>query len=109
MDENLNFNGNLEIDKALKEFEVKSNIEQVKQAIATSQTSDAPKIVQLVMKISGGAIKDERQAEYVLLGFVVVAIIISLFLVLGGGKKNISPPKEIIDNTLNTTIENIGK
>ena len=109
MDENLNFNGNLEIDKALKEFEVKSNIEQVKQAIATSQTSDAPKIVQLVMKISGGAIKDERQAEYVLLGFVVVAIIVSLFLFLGGGKKIISPPKEIIDNTLNTTIENIGK
>jgi len=109
VDENIDLSKNIEINQALKEFEVKSNIEQIKQTVATSQTSDAPKIVQLVMKCSGGAIKDERRAEYVLLGFVVVAIIISLFLVLGGGKKNISPPKEIIDNTLNTTIENIGK
>ncbi|MEK7081087.1 MAG: hypothetical protein AAB902_01740, partial [Patescibacteria group bacterium] len=94
MDENLNLNGNLEIEKALKEFEVKSNIEQVKQAAAISKTSNIPKIVQLVIKCSGGVIKEEKQAKYVLLGFVVVAIIISLFLVFrgGGSKAKIEAP-----------------
>ena len=29
MDDNLNLNGNLEIEKALKEFETKSNVEQI--------------------------------------------------------------------------------
>jgi len=42
-----------------------------------------PKIVRLVIKYSGGLIKDENQANYFLIGFVVVAIIISLFLVFG--------------------------
>jgi len=40
-----------------------------------------PKIVEWVIKYSGGAIRDQKQAEYVLLGFVIVAIGISLFLV----------------------------
>jgi len=46
------------------------------------QTS-TPKIVQWVIKYSGGYVKDEQQANYVLIGFVVVAIIISLFLIFG--------------------------
>jgi len=102
MDENIDLSKNIEINQALKEFEVKSNIEQAKQSVATSQTSDVPKIVQLVMKCSGGAIKDERQAEYVLLGFVVVTIAISLFLFFGGGtpsSKNV-PLGEPIVHTL---------
>lgn len=36
-------------------------------------------------KYSCGAIKDERQANYVLIVFVAVAIIISLFLFFGVG------------------------
>ncbi|NCS68189.1 hypothetical protein GW777_07500 [Candidatus Peregrinibacteria bacterium] len=48
------------------------------------QTS-TPKIVQWVIKYSGGLIKDEKQANYVLIGFVVLAIIVSLFLIFGGG------------------------
>ena len=39
-----------------------------------------PKIIQWVIKYSGGLIKNEKQAQYVLIGFVAVAIIISLFL-----------------------------
>ena len=46
------------------------------------------KIVELVIKYSGGAIKDEKQANYVLIGFVVIAIIISLFLFFGGGSSS---------------------
>jgi len=44
-----------------------------------------PKIIQWTIKYSGGLIKSEKQANYVLIGFVVAAIIISLFLVFGGG------------------------
>jgi len=44
-----------------------------------------PKVIQWVIKYSGGLIKDEKQASYALIGFVAVAIIISLFLVFGSG------------------------
>jgi len=47
-----------------------------------------PKIVQWVIKYSGGAIKDEKQANYVLIGFVAVAIVVSLFLIFGGGSSS---------------------
>ena len=45
-----------------------------------------PKIVGWVIKYSGGLIKDEKQANYVLIGLTVAAIIASLFLVFGGDK-----------------------
>ncbi|MDO8465539.1 MAG: hypothetical protein Q7S46_09865 [Gallionella sp.] len=47
-----------------------------------------PKIVEWVIKYSGGAVKDEKQANYVLIGFVVVAVVIVfIFLFSGGGSK----------------------
>jgi hypothetical protein len=84
MDENLNFNKNSDIDQALKEFEIKSSIEQVQKVPLNEKISEVPKIVQLTMKWFG--VKEQRQAEYVLLGFVIVAIAVSLFLFFGGGK-----------------------
>jgi len=63
------------------------------------------KLAGLIVKYSGGLIKDETQASYVILGLVAVAIIISLFLFFGGSKKNASPPK-IMDDTFNQTIQN---
>jgi len=51
------------------------------------------KLAGFLVKYSGGLIKDETQASYVIIGLVVVAIIISLFLFFGGGaKKSIEPP-----------------
>ena len=44
-----------------------------------------PKIIQWVIKYSGGLIKNEKQAQYVLIGFVAVAIIIFLMVIFGGG------------------------
>lgn len=82
MDENLNLAGNTEIEKALKEFEVKSQTEQAQTPSLASdgvKNSDVPKMVQLVMKWLS---VEQKQAEYVLLGFVILAIGISLFLVL---------------------------
>lgn len=84
MNEEINIPNNTEIDKALKEFEAKQSAEQMQKAPETLKTSDIPKMVQLVIKASGGTIQEQKQAEYVLLGFVIVAIAISLFLVFGG-------------------------
>jgi hypothetical protein len=50
-----------------------------------------PKIVQWVIKYSGGTIKDEKQANYFLIGFVAMAIIVSLFLFFGGGDSPEAP------------------
>ncbi|MEK7104950.1 MAG: hypothetical protein AAB868_02835 [Patescibacteria group bacterium] len=94
MDDNLDLSKNTELNNALKEFETK-NIGQSQPiqetlSVLTAQKNYkvpefTPKMVQWVMKISGGAIKEQKQAEYMLFGFVVVAIIVSLFLFFGGG------------------------
>ena len=65
------------------------------QHSAQSFQTPTPKIIQWVIKYSGGLIKDENQANYVLLGFVVLVIFISFFLFLGGGS-NISNNKSVI-------------
>ena len=52
-----------------------------------------PKIVGWVIKYSGGYIKNEKQANYVLIGFVVLVIIISLFLFFGDyNSQSLTPP-----------------
>lgn len=38
-------------------------------------------IIQWAIKYSGGLIKNERQASYVILGFIILVIIISLCLI----------------------------
>jgi len=81
MDENIDLSENTKINEALKEFEIK-NVEQTEKIPVISKTSEAPKMIQLVMKIFG--MREEKQAEYALLGFAVLAIIISLFLIFGG-------------------------
>jgi hypothetical protein len=83
VDENIDLSKNTELSEALKEFEVKSSIEQMQKAPLVSKDSEIPKMAQWVIKLSGGAIKEQKQAEYVLLGFVFVAIAISLFLIFG--------------------------
>lgn len=39
--------------------------------------------VRLVMKLSGGLVTEEKQANYILLGFAILAIIISILLFSG--------------------------
>ena len=43
------------------------------------------RMIQWVINYSGGYIKDEKQANYTLLGFAAVAIVISFFLFFGRG------------------------
>jgi hypothetical protein len=89
-EEGIKIGENNEIEKALKEFQVQSST--VSQPQKSPKSSEVPKIVELVIKYSGGTIKGQRQAEYILLGFVVLAIITSLFLFfsVGSVKKKIS-------------------
>lgn len=57
-----------------------------------------PKIIQWVIKYSGGLIKNEKQASYLILGFVILAIIISLSLIFrGGGLKTQEPTGRVIE------------
>lgn len=44
---------------------------------------ETPKIVHWVISHSGGLIKNTKQAQYVLLGFVVLSAAISFFLLYG--------------------------
>ncbi|MDP9248942.1 MAG: hypothetical protein M3M85_00290 [bacterium] len=73
-----------EIQEALKEFEAK-NAEQVISKPPANQKAESPKMIILAMKHSGGLIKDERQAEYALLGFAIICIIISLLFFFPSG------------------------
>jgi hypothetical protein len=112
---------NSEIDEALKEFEANSNKEQKIKGIITPQTSavparevegikfetdsyksveknnepEIPKMVTTVMKWSG--FKDQKQAEWVLLIFVIVAITISLYLFFGGNVSQQKPNPAAIE------------
>ena len=92
------------INQALQEFEEKSSREEQQKIPKALQTSEIPKMVQLVMKWSGGAIQEQKQAEYVLLGFVVLAITISLFLFFGGNEPEKLPPEELFNNALTMTM-----
>ena len=72
--------------------------EEFRQSARSFQTP-TPKIIEWVIewviKYSGGYVKDEKQASHVLIGFVVLAIIISLFLIFSGGS-DISNNKSVI-------------
>ena len=121
MNEETNIPNNLEIDKALKEFEAKIDAENTQKNPEASKVSevpkhkvegiqfevpsygavkyynetDTPKMVKLVMKYSGGMIKTERQAEYVLLGLIILMFAVSFYLFFGGTKKAVLPPINI--------------
>lgn len=55
---------------------------------------ETPKIIQWVMKYSGGLVKDQKQANYVLIGFAGMVIVLSLFLISSsyGGRSLTLPP-----------------
>lgn len=104
MNEGIKLGGNNEIDQALKEFEAKSGAEEAQTPSLASdraKNSEFPMMVRIVMKLSGGAIKEQRTAEYVLLGFVVIALAISFYLFFGGGgasPESLNPGLETLKN-----------
>ena len=93
MDENIDLTKNTELNDALKEFEAKSQVEQKPQKQAVETLGEVSGMAKWVVKLSGGKITEQRQAEYVLLGFVILAIAISVFLFFGEGSNSSSNNK----------------
>src|SRR3989344_2187890 len=95
MDEGIKVGGNEEIEAALKEFKAKSAIEQLRPVVKTEIASDLPKMVQLVVKFSGGYIKDEKQANYVLFGLVILMFALTFYFLFSGGDKTKPLPVDL--------------
>lgn len=94
MEQNNKEKESIDVSGALKE--VKSGVKF--QGRQYSPYPFQPKIIQWIIKYSGGLIKNPKQAAYFLLGFIVLAIVISLFLFFGGEKAEIKalPGQRII-------------
>ena len=74
-----------------KLFRLKFNMDDTDNTMF-SPNSNTPKLVQVVIKYSGGLIKNEKHATYVLFGFVLIVTLVSFFLVFGGkGDVNFNP------------------
>lgn len=82
MDQENNKNG-IGLSKRLNESAAKSQNGQWSSGPYVSPT--APKIIRWLVKYSGGLIKNEKQASYVLLVLIIFTLIISFYLVLGKG------------------------
>ena len=95
MNQENNKNG-IDLSKRISEPATKSQSGEWYSGPYVSPT--APKIIRWLIKYSGGLIKNEKQAFYVILGFIVFVVIISLFLIFGGGgvetQKTFTPPAE---------------
>ena len=97
MDQNNEDNKEIDLSDALKDSSTGVKFEG-EQRYARSYYPGTPKVIQWVIKYSGGLVKDEKQASYVLIGFVAVAIVIVLFLIFGGsGEQNTPPVERYID------------
>lgn len=86
MDQNDKNNEGIDLSGSLKDSSTGVKFDEGWR-VEHSYYPDTPKMIQWVIKYSGGLVKDEKQASYVLLGFVVLAVVVSLFLIFGGGNK----------------------
>ena len=84
MNQNENYES-IDLGGMLKNSRPRVNFDEQKNAGQYQDAGDS-KMVKLVLKYSCGLVKDVRQASFVLLGIAVVAVIISIFLLSGGGK-----------------------
>ncbi len=99
MDQNNDDRG-IDLSHALDDSSSRIKFEGEEFQRPRSFQTPTPKIVQWVIKYSGGYVKDEQQANYVLIGFVAIAIIISLFLFFGATGWVTSTDKAAIDQML---------
>ena len=66
-------------------------------AIKYYHESSVPKMIQWVMKYSGGLVKDANQAGYVLVGLAIIAFGISIYLFFGGGHTQQKIPPAVLE------------
>lgn len=67
----------------LKQYE-KQNPE-IPRAPASQEFQNESSLVRMVMRLSGGRIRNAKQANYVLLGFATILIVTSLFVSFSTG------------------------
>ena len=58
---------------------------------------ETPKIIQWVIRYSGGLIKGEKQAFVVLIGFIILAVTLSLILIFSGNGGQENVPQSFTD------------
>jgi len=104
MVEDKNNEEGIDLSGALKDPGTGAKLQDGQQRSSQTFYSGTPKIIQWVIKYSGGLVKDERQASYVLIGFVILATIVSLVLVFSGGEPELPPQREIFRDTPTTPI-----
>lgn len=88
-----------DVEKALRDFE--SGLVLQKEVVDT-RDSRLRGLSGLVIKWSGGYIKDETQATYVLLAIILINLVI-MSLVLFGGGDNSNDIKLLFPNAQSTT------
>lgn len=84
-------NEGIDLSGSLKDSGVGVKFEEYRTP--TSYYPETPKIIQWVIKYSGGLVKDENQASYVLIVFVVVGAIVTLILIFTLGSSDKKVPK----------------
>ena len=83
MDQNNEDNKGIDLSGALKDSGTGVKFEEYRAP--RSFYPGTPKIIQWVIKYSGGLVKDEKQASYVLIGFFILVIVIFLMFIFGSG------------------------
>ncbi|MDP9249565.1 MAG: hypothetical protein M3M85_03605 [bacterium] len=86
---------NEQIKKALKDLEEKDREEALRQVPVVSKKSQTSNMADWLVKHSGGRIKEESGALYVLAGLAILALAVSLILILSSGP---DIPKEALQN-----------
>lgn len=79
-----------EIQEALKEFKAKPFFGY--PAFRIYMEPIPPKLVRFVMKRAGGAVKNERQAEYIILFFIILVFILAGYLCFQAFYRPTIPP-----------------
>ncbi len=89
---------NSEISELVQTFEEDyQSIQTPKEPIAL-KNSENSRMATVVMRLSGGIIKKQKHAEYILLGFAVLAIGVSFYLFFVGNYK--SKSRQVSDDLL---------
>ncbi len=60
--------------------------EEFQRSFKSFQERQTPKIIEWIIKYSGGYITDAKQANYLLIGFVIVMLILSFFLIFNSSE-----------------------
>jgi len=99
MDQDNKENKEIDLSGAMRDSDSGVKFQNDKQRPTQTFFPGAPKIIQWVIKYSGGLVKNEKQASYVIFGFVALAIIVSLFLVFRGGEEKLTPEEKLFLDT----------